>query len=111
MTQPHRLAIIGTGFISNFYTTTLHGGRGLDRVHLCYSRTEDRGKAFADQWGIPKYTTNLEDAVGDEDIDTVVIGLPNHRHQEAVEAAQEDQNAAHELNNAWASARDASQVV
>ncbi|MBS11436.1 MAG: oxidoreductase [Gemmatimonadetes bacterium] len=87
MAQPHRLAIIGTGFISNFYTTTLHGGRGLDRVHLCYSRTEERGKAFADQWGIPKYTTNLEDAVGDEDIDTVVIGLPNHRHQEAVEAA------------------------
>lgn len=87
MADGHRIAMLGTGFISNFYATTLHGGRGRDRVHLVYSRDEARGKAFAEAQDVPKVTTDLEAAVNDEEIDTVVIGLPNHLHQAAVEAA------------------------
>jgi predicted dehydrogenase len=66
---------------------TLHGGRNRDRVQTVYSRSEERAKSFAAEWQIPTHTTKLLDAINDDEIDTVVIGLPNHLHLEAVEAA------------------------
>jgi predicted dehydrogenase len=87
MNSEHKIAMLGTGFISRFYTTTLHGSRGRDRVHLVYSRTTERAEEFAREWGIPKTSTDLGQAVEDPEIDTVIIGLPNNLHLEAVTAA------------------------
>jgi predicted dehydrogenase len=87
MAESHRIAMLGTGLIGTFYTMTLHGGRNLDRVHTVYSRSEERASAFSSEWEIPNHTTNMQDAINHEECDTVVIGLPNHLHQEAVEAA------------------------
>ena len=87
MAESHSIAMLGTGLIGMFYTMTLHGGRNRDRVQAVYSRSEDRAKSFAADWQIPKHTTNMLEAITDEEIDTVVIGLPNHLHLEAVEAA------------------------
>jgi predicted dehydrogenase len=70
-----------------FYTMALHGHRGRDRVHVAYSRSAERAKTFAQQYGIPRHTTNLEEAVRDADTDVVIVGLPNHQHEEAVVAA------------------------
>lgn len=39
--------MLGTGLIADFYTMTLHGQRGVDRVVVCASRSEARGRAFA----------------------------------------------------------------
>ena len=89
MNREHRIAMLGTGFISRFYTTTLHGSRGSDLVHLVYSRTAARAEEFARDWGIPKTCTDLGQAVNDPEIDTVIIGLPNNLHLEAVTAAAE----------------------
>ena len=50
----HNIAMLGTGFIGMFYTMTLHGQRSRDRVQVVYSRTEERAKRFAEDWGIPK---------------------------------------------------------
>lgn len=82
-----RIALLGTGLIGRFYTESLHGKRSADRVHVVYSRSAERVKEFAQQYDIPKHTTNLKDAVNDPDIDAVIIGLPNHLHEEAVLAA------------------------
>lgn len=82
-----RLGMLGTGFISRFYTEALHGKRSRDRVQLAYSRDDGRARAFAGQHGIPKHTTNLEQAVSDPDVDAVIIGLPNYLHEEAAIAA------------------------
>jgi predicted dehydrogenase len=79
--------MLGTGLIGDFYTMTLHGQRGRDRVQVVYSRSEERGAAFRERWGVPDSTTSVEEAVGHPDVDTVVVGLPNHMHVEAVEAA------------------------
>ena len=56
------VTMLGTGLIGDFYTMTLHGQRGRDRVRVVYSRTEDRGKAFSERWGIPEHTTDLVEA-------------------------------------------------
>jgi predicted dehydrogenase len=85
----HKITMLGTGLIGMFYTMTLHRQRGGDRVHTVYSRTEERAKAFAREWGIPKATNDLAAAINDPETDVVVIGLPNHRHLEAAVMAAE----------------------
>ncbi len=83
----HAITMLGTGLIAEFYTTTLHAHRGRDQVHVVYSRSDERGRDFAARWRIPWHTTDLVAAVEHPDTDTVVIGLPNHLHEAAVEAA------------------------
>ena len=83
--QTHNVTMLGTGLIGDFYTMTLHGGRNRDRVGVVYSRTEERGQAFSERWGIPEHTTSMQDAIEHPDTDVVVVGLPNHLHEEAIE--------------------------
>src|SRR3954463_470080 len=76
--------MLGTGLIGLFYTEALHAGRSRDRVHVAYSRSQERADAFAGKYGIPVATTGLEEAIAHPETDVVVVGLPNHRHEEAV---------------------------
>ena len=89
MAQPHRITMLGTGFIADFYTLTLHNQRGPEQVHMVYSRSEERAKGFQDKWGVPNGSTSLKKAINSSETDTVIIGLPNNRHEEAVIAAAE----------------------
>jgi predicted dehydrogenase len=84
--QSHAITMLGTGLIGDFYTHTLHGQRGRDRVRVVYSRSASRGEAFKERWGIPESTTDMEAAIRHPDTDTVVVALPNHLHEEAVKA-------------------------
>jgi predicted dehydrogenase len=83
----HAITMLGTGLIGDFYTMTLHGQRGRDRVQTVFSRSEPRGQAFSERHGIPEHTTDLQAAIEHPRTDTVVIGLPNYLHEEAVSLA------------------------
>ncbi len=85
----HRITLLGTGLIGTFYTMTLNGRRASDRVHVVYSRREERAKEFASQWSLPHATADMAEAVNHPETDTVVIGVPNHLHEEAVKLAAE----------------------
>ena len=80
----HAITMLGTGLIGEFYTMTLHGQRRPDRVRVVYSRSDGRGEAFAERWDIPEHTTDLAAAINHPDTDVVVVGLPNHLHEEAI---------------------------
>ena len=82
--QGHAITMLGTGLIGEFYTMTLHGQRSRDRVQVVYSRSEDRGSAFAERWDIPEHTTSVKEAITHPDTDVVVVGLPNFLHEEAI---------------------------
>jgi predicted dehydrogenase len=82
--KAHNITMLGTGLIGDFYTNTLHGQRGSDRVRVVYSRSQARADAFKERWSIPEATTDLETAVNHPDTDVVVVGLPNYLHEEAV---------------------------
>jgi predicted dehydrogenase len=84
MIKSHKITMLGTGLIGTFYTMTLHGQRGRDRVHMVCSLEEEEAKAFAKKWDIANYTTNMKAAINDPETDTVVIGLPNNLHKQAV---------------------------
>jgi predicted dehydrogenase len=82
-----KITLLGTGLIGMFYTMVLQGQRSRDRVVNVYSRSPERARQFAEQWGIPRWSTDLHEAIHDSESDVVVVGLPNHRHEEAVVAA------------------------
>lgn len=83
----HRISLLGAGFIGRFYAATLHHGRGRDRIHTVFSRSEDRARTLAVTFGLRRWTTDMRDAVEDPDTDLVVVGLPNDLHAQAVLAA------------------------
>ncbi len=89
MERSHNITMLGTGLIGLFYTMSLHGHRGRDRVRMVHSRNEQRARAFAKKWGIPAWSTNMADAIRNPATDTVVIGLPNHLHEPAVRLCAE----------------------
>lgn len=88
-----KIAMLGAGFIGDFYTFSIHGQRNRDRVQVIYSRDEARGKAFAGKHGIAQWTTSMKDAVNNPEVDVVIIGLPNNMHLEAVRLAAEAKKA------------------
>ncbi len=84
-----KVAMLGAGFIGDFYTSALHGQRSRDKVQIIYSRDESRGKNFAKKHDIPRWTTSMKDAISDPEVEIVVVALPNNRHHEAVLLAAE----------------------
>jgi predicted dehydrogenase len=82
-----KVAMLGAGFIGDFYTYSLHGLRSRDQVHIICSLDEAEAKAFAKKHGIPKWTTSMRAAINDPDVEVVVVGLPNNLHLEAVKLA------------------------
>jgi predicted dehydrogenase len=83
----HAVTMLGTGLIGTFYTAALHSHRNRDRVGVVYSRTEERAKRFAGDWQVPVWSTDLREAIEHPATDTVVVGLPNDLHEEAVRIA------------------------
>lgn len=81
------VTMLGTGLIGDFYAMTLHHRRSRDRVAVVYSRSEERGKAFAARWGVPHATTSMQAAIDHPATDVVVVGLPNFLHEEAIALA------------------------
>jgi len=89
MQKSYNVTMLGTGLIGLFYTMTLHGQRGRDRVRVVYSRKKDRAESFASTWNIPHVTNTMSDAIQHPETDVVVIGLPNHLHEQAVQLCAE----------------------
>ena len=81
------VAMLGTGLIGMFYTQSLNGQRNRDRVTIVQSRSEERARQSAADWGVPTWTTDIDEALRHPGVTTVVIGLPNFMHLEAVQKA------------------------
>ena len=87
MTTSHRISLLGAGLIGTFYTMTIHGLRGRDRIQRVCALTDEEAEAFARKWEIPAWTSDINEAVEDKDSDLVIVGLPNNLHKQAVLAA------------------------
>lgn len=85
----HKIAMLGTGLIGRFYTMSLLKYRGQESVVMAYSRRAEQAEKFAAEFGIPRWTTDMAQAIRDPEVDTVVIGLPNYLHKQAALLAAE----------------------
>lgn len=74
-----RIGMLGSGFVADFYMQGLGNVPGQEVV-AGYSRSEERGRAFAAKWRIPETTTDIDRVVARDDVDLFVIALPNDAH-------------------------------
>lgn len=76
--------MLGSGFIGRFYADSLLGYRNRDRIVSVYSRQEESSRAFAEKYHVSIWTTDMKVAITHPEVDTVIIALPNHLHEEAI---------------------------
>ncbi|MBQ4285949.1 MAG: Gfo/Idh/MocA family oxidoreductase [Bacteroidales bacterium] len=74
-----RFGLVGTGRITDWVLRGAVLDSRFEAVAIC-SRSEERGRAFADSHGIPKVYTDIERMCDDPQIDAIYIGTPNHTH-------------------------------
>ena len=89
----HKIAMLGTGLIGRFYTMSLLGYRGRDEIKVACSISEADASKFAQEFDIPRWTTDMAEAINDPEVDTVIVALPNFLHKKAVLLAAEAKKA------------------
>lgn len=79
MPNPVRIALLGSGFVAEFYLQGLANVNG-QHVVVNYSRSTERARALGSRWTIPEQSTDLRAVVNRNDIDLYIIALPNQEH-------------------------------
>lgn len=74
-----RFAIIGTGKITHTFMQAALKAPGF-HLEAVYSRTEEKGRAFASAYGVDKVYTSLDALGRDDAVDAVYIASPNSSH-------------------------------
>lgn len=75
-----RYATIGSSWIADsFIEGAMQAAPGLELAAV-YSRTEERGRAFGEKYGVTRVFTDLEALAAADDIDAVYIASPNVMH-------------------------------
>jgi len=78
------IAMLGSGFIARFYADALVSHRRPDRIVSVYSRKTESAERFANDYQVPVWTTNMQEAISRPEVDIVCVSLPNYLHEEAV---------------------------
>lgn len=83
-----RLASVGLG---RWARVLARGAQRGDVIELasCFSRSEDKRRAFAEEYGIPRTAATYEELLADPDIEGVIITTPNDTHREVIQQALE----------------------
>jgi len=79
MTQPVRVGLIGSQFISSIHAESFHRCPQAQLVAVA-SPTRAHMDEFAKKFGIPRAFTDYRQMLAMDDLDMVVIGAPNHLH-------------------------------
>ena len=88
MSDRIRLASVGLG---RWARVLARGAQRGDVVELysCFSRSEEKRKAFQDEYGVPKSASTYEELLADPDVEGVIITTPNDTHKDVVTQALE----------------------
>lgn len=79
MKQPIRWGILSTARISHQFARDFGYARGGELVAVA-SRSLDKARDFASQYGIPRAHGSYEDLYADPEVDAVYISTPNTHH-------------------------------
>ena len=81
-----RVGIIGTGWIAEKAALTL---KEMDNcmAYAVGSRTQSKGKEFAQAWNIPKSYGSYSELINDPDVDLVYVGTPHSHHYDVTREA------------------------
>jgi len=87
------IAILGSGFIGRFYADAIQSQRSRDKVVMIQSRREEQCQSFSKKYNVPHWTLEINEAVIHPSVDTVIVALPNHLHEEAILACVKHKKA------------------
>ena len=83
-----RVGIIATGWIAEKAALTIQHMEGVT-CHAVASRSFEKAKAFAQQWGIPNAYGSYSELITAPDIDLIYVGTPHSHHYDVtMEAIQ-----------------------
>lgn len=88
MTDKVRLASVGLGRWARVLARGAQRGEVID-LYSCYSRSEEKRRAFMDEYGIPRSAATYEELLADPDVEGVIVTTPNDTHREVIVAALE----------------------
>ena len=74
-----KICLAGTGAMGVIHMKALNKIAGVEVVSV-NSRTQESGKAFAAEWGIPHYSTSLEESLDRPGVDAVILTTPSSMH-------------------------------
>ena len=103
-------AILGTGFISRTVADAINDSDG-SRLAAVAGRSAAGVTAFAEEYDIPNAYADFGEALADDQIDAVYIGLPNHVHLPMVRAAAEAGKAILSEKSLTTTYEDAEQLI
>lgn len=76
-----RIAVVGTGAIAQLaHLPVLAKIRGAKVVALC-DIDRAKARALADRFDIPDVYTDIEDVLGYDELDAIIVATPNHLHE------------------------------
>jgi len=83
-----KFGLLGCGMVAKYHLLPgLVKARYAEALAIC-SRSEEKAKAFASEFSIPKFYTDYSEMLSDKEIQAVIITTPNFlHHQQAVAAA------------------------
>lgn len=82
--QPVQLLLVGEGGIAGVHMQALEPIPGV-AVRGLVGGVEADARAFAAEWGIPEVVASLEEALGRDDLDAVILATPSPQHAEQAE--------------------------
>lgn len=86
MTPPTRIGIAGSGFVADFYMRALRSVRHQE-VTAIQGRTFEKAEALCQQYGEGTAVRTVEELVRRDDVDMVVVAVPQDAHVDVVGAA------------------------
>src|SRR5262245_28504109 len=79
-----RIGLLGSGFVNTLYLDGLPDGARWE-IPLVASPHLEHAQRFAQRWGIPEATDDVDSVITRKDVDLVVLGTPNYVHLEQAE--------------------------
>ncbi len=84
--QPPTVALLGCGWIQQFHARGVLAQPGAELVAVANHR-EETARAFAEEFGIPRVTTDWEGARARPGVDAAVVATPNALHAPQTDSA------------------------
>ncbi len=81
-----RLGTIGSGVIVRSILDNVNLTEGI-RLEAVYSRTEEKGRALANDYGVDKVYTNMDELFADQEVNFIYVASPNNLHYTYTKAA------------------------
>jgi 2-hydroxy-4-carboxymuconate semialdehyde hemiacetal dehydrogenase len=75
-----KVCMVGYGMMGVWHSEALRKERGVT-LHTAVGRREAAVKEFAERYGYGRWTTSLDDALADPEVEVVVLASPSEHHE------------------------------